>query len=127
MVEDTEKGMGAPKGEIIFTVENAIEASCRLRLGDLGLGAVLDTWMVMTSGRQYLLLGEAAILVKKLATQRGGGEEDYWKRWVCGIAVTALEEKLQDEIAYQGISCPTCGSVLDSEIWWKVGGAVEKV
>ncbi|GMH46909.1 hypothetical protein TrRE_jg12417 [Triparma retinervis] len=112
--EENEKGMGAPKGEIVLTVTEAIEASCRLGLGDLGLGAVLDAWMVMTSGRQYLLLGEAAIL-------------DYWRRWVQGIAVTALEEKLQDEVAYQGISCPTCGNVLDSEVWWKVGSAVEKV
>lgn len=125
--EENEMGMGAPKGDIVFLVENVIEAVCRLMLGDMGLGVVLDAWMVMSSGRDYLLLGEAAILVKKLAMQKGGGREDYWTEWVQAVSVAALEEKLQDEVTYEGIVCPKSGDVLDSEVWWKVGRQVERV
>ena len=123
--EKVEAEVGAPRGAVVFSVEQCCEAAVRLGLGSLGLLTVLDAWEVAASGRSFLLIGEVALVLKKLVGEKQN--EGGFVKYLDSVLFEALEKKVTDDVEYLGLVTPVCGRALDCSIVWKAGEILERL
>ncbi|GMH57211.1 hypothetical protein TrLO_g1728 [Triparma laevis f. longispina] len=112
---------GAPPGQFAFSIENILELTVRLGLGSSGLLPVLDAFDTARSEREYILMSEAAILVRKLSTGLGLDFERFMKE----STEKSLEMKLTDDVQYAGLAVPK--GCVSGSVFFKVASDLNNV
>ncbi|GMI14798.1 hypothetical protein TrVE_jg9003 [Triparma verrucosa] len=112
---------GAPPGQFAFSVENVLELTVRLGLSNSGLLPVLDAFDAARSEREYILMSECAILIRKIGVGLGLDFERFLKE----STEKALEIKLTDDVQYAGLEVPK--GCVRGDVFFKVASDLDGI